>query len=262
MGFTENQPAATRPQLSSSRLRCLQHMGITVWQRRDLPATSLATEIVSESAAEPASESVANSHPVPQTLADSQPQTSQVPAQRNKHLLQMQVNKALADTAVVQANVVIVRVALSAAAAKPLDTDEYQLLLKMMMSINLAANQWICASEADPVDAAVEVSQSGGNSPAGLVQLLDAAKADVLLLLLPANELVGWEQYWVDFDSAAASAALPLKKINFAGRPIAVAPLCDPYDLLLDGALKRDAWECLKRVRAALSGLAGSGAGD
>lgn len=266
MGIPENQSVATSAQLSSSQLQCLQHMGITLWQRRGVGETGAESDTGVKSEADVQPESGLEAQ-----LVEAQPQEAESPAARlaatqlrpdvatqepeiavrRNNLLAMQVSKVAADTAVMQTNVVIVRVALSAAVAEPLDSNEYQLLLKMMASINLAANQWICANEAS--------GDQLGSAPQELEQLLDTANAGVLLLLLPASELAGWEQHWVDFESEERQplSVSVQKKISVAGRSLTVAPLCDPRDLLLDGALKRDAWECLKQVRSTLSRQSG-----
>ena len=269
------------PRLDSRKLSCLQHMGITVWQRRaattdaenspaqystsETTVTSKATIAATARAADRADTGL-NPLPVEEPAVAAAAVVSEVPAVvvsdvpvvattaqplRSNVLLQMPIEVAAADTSIKQATVVIARASLPAAPASPLVADEYQLLRKMMESIGIQAGHWIAVSEI----AATRGATSAAGPVKTLADLLFSCDADALLLLLPATELTRANDYWTEFrqNLEQSQAGQTTLTISVAGRSVVIAPLCDPQDLLQNGALKRDAWECLKTVRAHLS---------
>ena len=250
----ENRFSHPASQLDSRQLQCLQQMGITVWQRR---SQCDATAEVSDAEAQSATNDQASTE---LTTAVS---TTDTPEQQTQGLTPesmalMSVHKSPADVALAEASVIIVRtqgLQKSVESAPVLNNDEYQLLKKMMEAISLQPDQWISACETR-AEASVDTDH--------VAQLLGTSGAVVLLVLLPASELGKWLERWADLKpdnqskpnhqiEQASSSSVMMLKTEISGNPVAVAPLCDPADLLLNGSLKRDAWECLKRVKAVLA---------
>lgn len=269
------------PRLDSRKLSCLQRMGITVWQRRSASNAVLCDEVaavvdvVKPPQQTPPAAASADAAPrvapalSPATPADLPAAPAVTPplvveavaqASRSEVLLQMQIEAAAADAAIKRATAVIARASLPGKAATPLLADEYQLLRKMMESIDIQAGQWIAVSEVNRANSAAD-----SQAAASLAELLTSSSADVLLLLMPASELSHSADYWADLEQNLAvpkgRQAQPLcatQMIAVGERTVAIAPLCDPQDLLHNGALKRDAWECLKAVRTYLSRAPGA----
>lgn len=244
------------PPLDSRKLSCLQHMGIAVWQRRTVapaPATRDAQVQKTQLPTNPGQDNLApvNLDGGPEPVATAQAQTH---AASSDKLLQIRTETAPSDTAITKATAMIVRASLPGLTASPLLADEYQLLRKMMESIGIEAGHWIAVTEAETAAA----TNSSKVSERTLSDHLEGCGAEILLLLMPAAELTRWADCWADLKHCQGLAPNTTQTITMGTRSLAIAPLCDPRDLLRDGALKRDAWECLKAVRVHLSKAQGT----
>ncbi len=252
--------------LDSQKLSCLQRMGITVWQRRSAAAPTTQSALPEPVATKPVATSsptvssqagpAASANAVEPATVQESPSAHSGASQRSA-LLQMNITTAESDRAIEHATALLARASLPDVDAAPFQPDEYQLLIKMMDSIGIQAGNWIAVHEADSLNKSGQTET--GHSVATLGNLLDSSRAAVLLLLLPATELAHWSDYWNDIHQDGNNAAQQSpepdapKTLSIANGAVLLAPLCDPRDLLQNGALKRNAWECLKVVREHLA---------